>query len=147
MGEDWTTPDVLDSLAAALRARPALATDVEIRTAHPGTYHAFADAIAFFGSEHEERPASLGGEDFDYFEIYGSVYVRRAGIGENVAKTVRDRTKTLYGELLDEISSDRSIGGLLMRSRVNVAEFNQGTIPDDSWAEVRFRIECWASPT
>lgn len=147
MGELWTVPDVLDGLATALRARPALTTGVEIRTAHPGSYHAFTDAIALFGSEHQEEPASLAGEDFDYFEVYASIYVRRPGVSDDVAKTARDRVKVLYGEMLQQIASDRTVGGLLMHARVNVSQFDQGTIPDDRWAELRFRIECRASPT
>ena len=140
----FTTPDVIEALASALRSRESL-DGVDVFTAHPGEYLPFTDAITFFGSEHHRTPADLQG-DTDSYVVFGSTYSLRQGSDGDTVKATRERATELLDELANAIEADRHVGGLLVFADVSVAELNQGHDAGNRWCEIKFEIACEASP-
>ena len=105
--------DFLDSLKTALTARPGL-DGVDIYTADPGPDVNLSSVIVLgsgpiTGTTPWAAIGTVGHRD-DQPTITATILAVRAGAGDTVAKTARDRVAALASELIDELKTSPQVG-------------------------------------
>ncbi len=105
---DWTAPDFLDVLEAALNVRAGitgLTPTVRVLTYYPSVDEPLTDAIIIgYEVSDANEPAALGqGRYTETVDVECEIRVIRPGAGTTVAKAARDRVKNLLGEIDNEL--------------------------------------------
>jgi hypothetical protein len=121
--------DAIDWLYAALVARPALASGVQILDAAFDLDRATEpDLLVLHGTEQTEDFGAIGNRrQEEEFDLTGEILVFRAGgVLHDDLKTCRDRAKAILAELEETVRLDPHMGGLVSWSRISRLAVHQG---------------------
>lgn len=133
----------LNAFADALTARANLA-GVLITTGYVSDVGT-QDAIQIGDSIEGEQEWSLLGNRRrrENFRIGGIIWVKRAGKGDPVIRTVRERAFALLAEVEDELRLRPTVTATAKLSAITRYECDQGASTDGRWCQVEFEVGTW----
>lgn len=134
----------LNALADALEARPAIDDQVLVTTGYVADVDG-RDAITLADSiDGEQEWGLLGNRRRDEkFTMGGVIWVKRAGKGEAVIRTVRERAWALLAEVEDELRVRPDVTGTVKVAAITRYTLDQGPTSDGRWCQIDFEIRNW----
>lgn len=138
----WKAPAFLDALKTRLEARAALA-GVEVHVASMGE-NIGPEAITCYGVEGTQDWAALGQErKKDGFTVHATIEIVKAGAGDAVAKTARDRAEAILAEVEAEMKNAFTTvaGSQITALNLSKIDLHQGANPTGRWALISFAID------
>ena len=138
-----TVPAFLDALKAQLEARPGL-SGVVIATS-PQSEEVIESIEFGFRITGSQNWAAFGqGRRQDHYTVTGIVWIAKDGAGDETASEARDRVYELFGELEDQLRSDRYVNGSVpndVGASITRADFGQWYDDRKRMARMEFDIE------